>query len=153
MYVKWSLLMLIRGFLILILLLLLLMQGRVNAADVCRLEKTRVVAISGDPGEKGWAEVKPREMKIAPGTCVVWVNWAEGPQISVVFQEGKVCHDVTRAPTGFSLNNQRCYVSSFLPQGGTSSLKFTKEGTFNYEVVFGGGRAVKCKLIVQKQEN
>lgn len=127
-----------------------IMQGIADAEKICHLEDLKVVRISGDSGEKGCLDVTPKAMDITAGSCVVWVNWSKGPEIMVIFKEGKVCYDVSRPTSGFKLSEQNCYVTNYIPYGGTSSLTFKDEGTFKYEVVTESGQAVKCQLTVHK---
>jgi len=129
-----------------------IMHSIANAEKICHLEELKVVRISGESGEKGCLQVTPKAMNITAGSCVVWVNWAKGPEIMVVFQEGKVCYDVSRPTGGFKLTEKNCYVTNFIPYGGTSSLTFKDEGLFEYEVVTENGQAVKCKLTVLKAQ-
>jgi hypothetical protein len=73
-------------------------------------------------------------MYITKDTCVIWINWVPKEEVRVVFREdGKKCQDATDSPMGFSMA-ENCYVTNFIPLGGTSSLKFNGEGTFKYEV-------------------
>ncbi len=127
-----------------------IMHNIADAGKVCQLEELKVVRISGDSGKDGCLNVTPKEIDIVAGTCVVWVNWSKGPELMVIFQEGKVCYDVTRPSDGFKLTEKNCYVTNYIPYGGTSSLTFKDEGVFKYEVVTQSGQAVKCKLTVHK---
>ncbi len=127
-----------------------IVQGIAYAEKICHLEELKIVRISGESGEKGCLNVTPKAMDITAGNCVVWVNWSKGPEIMVVFQEGKVCYDVSRPTGGFKLSEKNCYVTNFIPYGGTSSLTFKDEGVFEYEVITESGQAVKCKLTVHK---
>ncbi len=126
----------------------LLMQFAATAGKMCRLEELRVVRISGDPESEEFLRVEPRDLDITSGDCVVWVNWSKTSEIMVVFQEGKVCYDVTRPSAGFNMDAKNCYVTNYIPYGGTSSLTFKEHGTYNYEVVTEDGKALKCKLTV-----
>ncbi len=129
---------------------LFIIQGIANAEKLCHLEELKVVRISGNAGEKGCLDVSPKSMDITAGNCVVWVNWSNGPEVMVVFQEGKVCYDVSRPTDGFKLSEKNCYVTNFIPYGGTSSLTFKDEGVFKYEVITESGQAIKCQLTVHK---
>ncbi len=129
---------------------IIILQSIANAEKICHLEELKVIRISGESGGKGCLNVTPVATDITAGDCVVWVNWSKGPEIMVVFKEGKVCYDVSRPTAGFKLNETNCYVTNFIPYGGTSSLTFKDEGVFEYEVVTEDGKAVKCKLTVQK---
>ena len=83
--------------------------------------------------------VEPAKLKVPQGACVVWVNWAKGPEISISFKEGKICDDVTESPVKFNLTpDNGCYVTGYLKMGETSSLRFMQAGTYKYEV-FGQG--------------
>ena len=69
----------------------------------------------------------------------------------VVFEDGKSCVDVTDAPAGFTLNAKSCYVTSWIPFTGTSSLRFMEKGTYTYVVEAKGmqDKKVKGQIIVE----
>ena len=125
-------------------------QGIVNAEKICRLEDLKVVRIVGQSEGDGTLTVEPKTLDITSGDCVVWVNWSKGGEVMVVFSDGKACYDVTRrSSSGFSMESQKnCYVTNFIPYGGTSSLTFKDNGVFEYEVIAENGKSTKCKLIV-----
>lgn len=96
--------------------------------------------------------VEPSALSIKKNTIIVWMNGVPS-EIQVVFQEGKICRDVTADPnrqvTGFFLNAKRCYVTSFLPYSGTTALQFIETGTYSYEVITeAGDMQAKGKIIV-----
>lgn len=100
-------------------------------------------------------KVEPAMLKVPEGACVVWVNWAKGPEISISFKEGKICDDVTESPVKFNLNpDNACYVASYLKMGETSSLRFMQAGTYKYEVLGEGGKkpATAGEVIVLKNK-
>ena len=91
---------------------------------------------------------------------MIWYNRATANGVKVIFEEGKKCASVSDAPTGFNLDHEQCYVTSWLPFGGTSSLRFKETGTFEYaiEVTSGGlaekgERVAKGKIIVLNKYN
>ena len=127
-------------------------QSIANAEKMCRWEDLKVVKISGNSEGEGVLNVEPKTMDIQAGNCVVWVNWSKGPEVMVVFQEGKVCYDVTRPSAGFTMSEKNCFVTNFIPYGGTSSLTFKEKGLFEYEVMTESGKAIKCKLNVLDAE-
>lgn len=80
------------------------------------------------------------------------MNGVIGQGIQVVFEEGKACKDVSLSPktSGFLLNAKSCYVTTFLSYAGTSSLKFTDTGTFEYTIVSEDGKVLtKGKIMVR----
>jgi hypothetical protein len=88
--------------------------------------------------------IEPETIYATKGDCVVWFNRV-AKDIMVKFDEGKRCADVTQAPMGFSLNAQSCFVTSWLPFAGTSSLRFMEKGTYNYVVEAKGQKNVEAK--------
>jgi hypothetical protein len=52
---------------------------------------------------------------------------------------------------GFSLNAQGCYVTNWMPFGGTSSLRFMEKGTYEYtvEAKKRGDVTAKGRIIVE----
>jgi hypothetical protein len=97
--------------------------------------------------------LEPQILQIKKGGCVIWANWVRSPQeLEIIFQEGKICKDMTESPTGFTLDGQNCYVTSFVEMGKTSSLVFVEEGTFKYVARLGTGTAfteASGKIIVE----
>ena len=65
---------------------------------------------------------------------MVWFNRVFTDEVMVTFKEGKKCLDVTNAPMGFTLDAETCYVTSWMPFAGTSSLRFMEKGTYEYTV-------------------
>jgi hypothetical protein len=108
---------------------LLVSQGTIDA------QKCRIVRIHQEKGSAGTTvRTEPEVTHISKDTCVIWINWVPKQEVRVVFREdGKRCQDATGSPVGFSMA-ENCYVTNFIPLGGTSSLKFNDEGTFKYEV-------------------
>ena len=89
----------------------------------------------GKSGAGSLLTVEPGTLEISKGTCVVWINWVPAQQIKVMFEEdGQKCANATQSPVGFKLT-ENCFVTDFIPLGGTSSLHFKEAGTFKYKVV------------------
>lgn len=99
------------------------------------------------PGVSIWIE--PETLTISKGTCVVWINWARATQVTLKFREGKKCAEATQAPVGFRMDAINCYVSDRILLGGTASLLFTKDGTFDYEVEVAAGNVKRGRIIVK----
>ena len=126
---------------------LFLMQSEAINAQECRL--VRIYAALDKPTSPG--RLEPDVLSIDKGGCVVWINWGQD-RVLVNFREGKKCQAVTEAPTGFRLDaNTDCYVTDFVPFGGTSSLKFSEPGTYQYEVTWENqkGMVEKGKVMVR----
>lgn len=117
--------------------------------NVAMAQECRIIRIHGGPGNQTAVRVEPNNMWVTPGTCVVWMNQSRLKEVKVIFKEGKVCHDVTSAPSGFKLDEKNCYVTNYIEHGGTSSLMFNQEGTFDFTVQ-GGGENIKGSILVRK---
>ena len=105
----------------------LLSLGIVSAQE-CRLIK-----IHGRSEHPSLA-IEPQTSFISKGDCVVWFNRVFTDEIMVTFKEGKKCLDVTKAPMGFTLDAETCFVTSWIPFVGTTSLRFMEKGTYEYTV-------------------
>ena len=110
----------------------------------------RIVRIFGEGSQPGKLHVEPEILTISKGTCVIWVNWSKEQEVSVKFEEKMKCHDVTDSPMMFALDSAQCYVTSWIPLGGTSSLRFTDGGEFEYIVTNRDGSITKGRLFVGK---
>jgi len=113
----------------------LLLQSSTIQAQDCR-----VIRIQGMVTHQS-IRVEPEVLSIGKGTCVIWFNRATANEIKIVFREGKRCASVSDAPMGFSLDHEQCFVTSWIPFGGTSSLRFNETGTYDYEVQITTGEA------------
>jgi len=106
-------------------------------------QECRIIKIHGRT-DLSTVMIEPETIYATKGDCVVWFNRV-AKDIMVKFDEGKRCADVTQAPMGFSLNAQSCFVTSWLPFAGTSSLRFMEKGTYNYAVEAKGQKNVEAK--------
>jgi hypothetical protein len=92
--------------------------------------------------------IDPERTTILKDTCVIFVNLSLNPEVMINFKEGKKCEEGTGAPNGFKLDQALgCYVSGFLPKGGTASLWFKEGGTYKYVV-----QATPQKTVVAEGE-
>jgi plastocyanin len=94
--------------------------------------------------------IEPSTLLVTKGACVIWSNWIKAQEIKIIFEDGKTCEDVTDAATGFKLDAETCYVASFVSQGGTSSLRFTEEGTFKYKVTADAKVTAEGQIVVKE---
>lgn len=81
---------------------------------------------------RGYEGVFPRNLFIAPGTVVIWLNQYRG-QVRVDFPEKKVttaCH----SPVGFKLDDAGHFVADQIEFGAVASLCFIERGSFAYTV-------------------
>ena len=79
--------------------------------------------------------IEPPTLTVSEGGVVTWLNWSRNSEcVQVIFEDGKSCDDSSDAPSGFSMQTDGCYVTSWITFGGTSSLHFTEPGTFTYTV-------------------
>lgn len=96
-------------------------------------QECRVIRILGGLGAAPLT-LEPRTTFLNKGDCVVWFNRAYSNEVQVKFKEGKKCSDVTKSPMGFTLDAQSCFVTSWIPPAGTSSLRFMEKGIYKYVV-------------------
>ena len=110
-------------------------------------QECRVIRVMGK-AEQQPLTIEPATTFVNKGDCVVWFNRTFANEIQVMFKEGKKCLDVTKSPQGFSLNAESCYVTSWIPFAGTSSLRFMEKGTYKYEVK---AKSMPVKTVVEGQ--
>ena len=102
-----------------------------------------------DDGEKS-IRVQPETLNISKGTCVIWVNWSATRKVDIMFEKGKVCEDVVEASMDFKLGEGNCFITKvMLAKGGTASLVYEKEGSFDYVAKPDSGEGVKGKIVVK----
>ena len=123
--------------------LFLVGQGTTTAQD-CRL-----IRVHGGAMQSETPYIEPQTAWIPKGTCVIWSNWVRTDEIKIVFEEGKKCEDMTDASAAFTMDAANCYVTTWVPLGGTSSLKFNEEGTFDYTIQEKKGLKAKGKIVVK----
>jgi hypothetical protein len=135
-------LMIVIGFIFVLAMIILLSNRGTLPAQECR-----IILIHG----LSEIMIEPETKFLSKGDCVVWFNRFTAEDVKVTFQEGKKCSDVTNTPMGFSLNAQGCYVTSWIPFAGTSSLRFMEKGTYEYtvEAKIRGGVKAKGRIVVE----
>ena len=118
--------------------------------EIVSAQECRIIKIHGRT-EHPSIMIEPETIFLSKGDCVVWFNRFTAEDVKVTFEEGKKCLDVTTAPIGFSLNAQTCYVTSWMPFVGTSSLRFMEKGTYEYSVEAKniGGVKAKGRIVVE----
>ena len=121
------------GFGIVMALIISLISSATVQAQECR-----VVWIHGLEVHKSVA-VEPETMRISKDTCVVWYNRATAMNVKITFQEGKACASATDGGAAFKMGYGACYVSSWIPFAGTSSLRFKEKGTYKYVIETANG--------------
>ena len=119
--------------------------GEVSIAQECRIVRIH----GGVAGSAKKVDIEPQTLWISKGGCVIWNNWVRTDEIKVIFEEGKKCEDMTDSPMGFKLDAANCYVTTWIPLGGTSSLRFNEEGAFEYSVEAKGGIKARGKIVVR----
>jgi len=103
---------------------------QISNAQECKI--IRIDEVKGSP-EKA-IRLDTEKLRVAKGTCVVWINWS-GQLIKVVFKEAaQKCSVATDGQSGFKFVDN-CFVSNMVPNAGTSSVRFNVTGNFRYEIV------------------
>lgn len=104
--------------------------------DTIHAQDVRMVKIYGGSSlSTGDVYLEPQDLWISKGDIVIWNNLARTPRVQIMFKEGKTCQKVTSAPTGFKFDNaQECYVTEPIIFGGTASLRFNEQGTYEFLV-------------------
>ncbi len=96
---------------------------------------TRIIRIYAQVSPGVSTRIEPPNLWVAPGTVVVFANWGK-TEVKINFKEGAKCDAATVAAGGFGVA-EGCYVTDmWIPYGGTTSLKFDKEGEYDYTVVY-----------------
>ena len=108
----------------------------------------RVIRIFGEATQAGKIHLEPNILTISKGTCVIWLNWSKEQEVMVTFDESQRCHDVTDAPAFFALDAANCYVTSWIANGGTSSLRFNDSGEFQFTITNTDGSTTKGRIFV-----
>ena len=127
------------------------LAGQAMAADA-QLVKIQP-EMKGDQIKGLYAD--PPILYVKKGAIVVWMSGIPKEEVQVIFTDGKTCRDVTANPNdkfpGFYMDASSCYVTSFLPYCGTSSLQFPEVGAFEYKVeTVDGKMSSKGEIIVKE---
>lgn len=115
--------------------LVLVMIISLGSWEAIKAQECRIIRIHGRVMGQSAIALEPRTMWVPKDTCVVWYNGAINTRIKIVFEEGKACVNATDAPMGFGMDyDSSCYVTSWVPVGGTSSLTFKEKGSYLYTI-------------------
>jgi len=79
-----------------------------------------------------YEEVSPILLTSTPGTTVVWVNNSRSP-VEILFYDKQVTISCG-SPVNFFVGRGGAYESNKIPFGGTASLCFVENGTFEYMI-------------------
>ena len=92
-----------------------------KSADIKQHKIVRVHYLAG---------LSPEELKIEPGTTVIWINDARA---SMYIQfEGKQVTMACKSPVHFIVDETGSFLSDNIPQGSVASLCFVEKGEFSY---------------------
>ena len=80
----------------------------------------------------GYEGTRPVTLTSKPGTTVIWVNNSRFP-IEILFLDKQVTL-ACGSPVNFFIGVDKTYESNKIPSGGTASLCFLEEGTYEYKV-------------------
>ena len=120
-------------------------QNTVSAADAQLIQVT-----SSGEGNMAKLTIDPTDAHVKKDTIVIWLSGVLSEDIKIEFADGKKCKSVTAHAAGFDLDMERwCYVTSYVPFAGSSSLQFTESGTYEYTVYTKEGATVAGKIIVE----
>jgi hypothetical protein len=121
-------------------------QVKLNAQE-CRI--FRIHDLRSTP-EVSKITIEPQTIYTSKGACVIWINWIPNQDVKIIFEDGKKCDDVTDAAFSFKLDANSCYLTdTAIPSGGTASLRFREEGTFEFAVESKNGLKEKGKIVVR----
>ena len=110
--------------------LLLLFSGGLKA------EEGRIIKIEGTGGSThtGIAAI-PETLTIEKDIIVIWLNTIKDEEVSILCDDGQTIQAATANPMGFDLDKKGIYGAKYLPFISTTSLRFVKEGTYEYRVI------------------
>ena len=119
-----------------------------TAGNVVNASNVRIVRIhNGTPGNTEQLIIEPENLRVTEGTVVIWVNQSTAGEIKITFEEGTKCEDVTSSSDSFNLKGS-CFLTTWVPVAGTTSLKFNEAGQLTYDVENSAGIKVKGKIVV-----
>ena len=126
---------------------ILVTQDRVDA------ESSRSVLICGGNSYSTKSlRIQPEILSIDEGDVVIWQNWAKGREVRVIFEEEKVCFDDAETAAIYQIEAKNCFVSSSIPAGGKSNLRFKQGGRYKYTVETDAGIWARGEILVLGRE-
>lgn len=113
-------------------------------------QQCRIIRMySGTEADLDKIRLEPKTLWIDREGCVIWVNWAGKNEVSIRFSEGGKCKATTATAKLFKLDDQNCYVSTYVPHGGTVSLTFKETGIYEYVTDSKGMGSAKGQIVVR----
>ena len=129
----------------------LAVKGIVDADSARLVRLTSRGAAGGASGPQIPYNVEPEILLVEKDTVVVWTLFGAF-QAQVLFLDGKKCQNATEAPVGFEMDSGEataCYRGVLIPNGGTASLKFKEQGTYEYSVKWANSpQKTRAKVVV-----
>jgi len=87
----------------------------------------KIVYINAERG------IDSREVTVAPGTTVIWINNSDY-RLQLKFPDQQVSL-ACAAPVNFALDENKVFISTGIPLGGVASLCFVQKGEFKYKLI------------------
>lgn len=120
------------------------------SVHVIRAQECRIVRIHGEDREQSKkVYLEPKTLHVQKDTCVIWVKAGFNDDIRISFHDGNQCKKGTGTSVGFEVDAESCYVTTWIPSYGVSSMLFLEHGTYEYTVALKNGDKVEGKIAVQ----
>lgn len=129
----------------------LALWNTIDAENARIVRLTSRGAYGGASGPQIPYNVEPETLLVEKDTVVIW-TLSGAFEAQVLFLDGNKCQKATEAPVGFELDSGEttaCYRGVLIPNGGTASLKFKEQGTYEYNVKWANTpQNTRAKVIV-----
>ena len=133
-------------------LFLLLGLGVLSVDHIAYAKEDAIIIKIGTEGNdpKSGISLSPDEVTVKKETIVIWVNFIDGPELNVEFDDPKATIAATRDLKGFYVDDAGLLAAKYMPFVATASIRFIKNGTFGFSVTSQDGKTVATgKIIVE----
>ena len=94
--------------------------------------------------------VTPCETVVKKDTIVIWVNFIDGPEINIAFDDAKAVSAATKDLQSFYIDDEGIFSAKYMPFIATSSIRFIKDGEFGYTISSSDEKEVVSGKVIVK---
>jgi hypothetical protein len=91
--------------------------------------------------------LSPPNITIAKNTIVIWVNFIDGPELNIVFDDADAAMAASKDQKGFYLDTKGAFAAKYMPFIATSSVRFVQNGSFGYSIQSQDGTKVTAGIV------
>ena len=114
-------------------------------------KKAKIVKISTiEDSEQLKINIMPSEIIVDKNTVIIWVNFIDGPEINIKFDDPKATSAATTDLKSFYIDDEGVFSAKYMPFIATCSMRFIESGEFSYSITSSDEKEAACGKVIVK---